>query len=72
MALTVVVVSVSNLVVFCELVKSEYALLKQCDSKCDWILETDQIVTLGLFHFIGSANCYTYTLHIHSAITGLG
>ena len=34
-------------------------------------LKTDQIVTLGLFHFIGSANGYTHTLHIHSAITRL-
>ena len=33
---------------------------------------TDQIVTLGLFHFIGPANSYTCTLHIHSAITGIG
>ena len=29
---------------------------------CDWILETVQIVTLGLFHFIGSANSYKHTL----------
>ena len=35
--------------------------------------KTDQIVTLGLFHFIGPANGYTHTLHIHhSAITRLG
>ena len=34
--------------------------------------KTDQIVTLGLFHFIGSANGYTCTLHINSVITGLG
>ena len=34
-------------------------------------LKTNQIVTLGLFHFIGSANGYTCTLHIHSAITRL-
>ena len=34
--------------------------------------KTDQIVTLGLFHFIGPANGYTCTLHIHSAITRLG
>ena len=33
---------------------------------------TDQIVTLGLFYFIGTANGYTCTLHIHSAITMLG
>ena len=34
--------------------------------------KTDQIVTLGLFHFIGPANGHTCTLHIHSAITRLG
>ena len=34
--------------------------------------KTDQIVTLGLFHFIDPANGYTYTLHIHSAITIAG
>ena len=34
--------------------------------------KTDQIVTLGIFHFIGPANCYTCTLHIHSAITRFG
>ena len=33
--------------------------------------KTSQIVTLGPFHFIGSVNGYTYTLCIHSAITGL-
>ena len=38
---------------------------------CDWILETDQIVTLGLFHYIGPANSYTHTLPIHSGITRL-
>ena len=32
-----------------------------------WKIE--QSVTLGLFHFIGPANGYTCTLHIHSAIT---
>ena len=41
-------------------------------SICDWILETDQIITLGLIYFIGPANGYTCTLHIHSAITRLG
>ena len=41
-------------------------------AKCDWILETNQIVTLGLFHFIGLANGYTHTLPIYSAITRLG
>ena len=34
--------------------------------------KTDQIVTLGLFLFIGPANGHTRTLHIHSAITRLG
>ena len=34
--------------------------------------KTDQIITLGLFHFIGPANGYTCTLHIQSAITRLG
>ena len=34
--------------------------------------KTDRIVTLGLFHLIGPANGYTYTLHIHSAIIRLG
>ena len=32
----------------------------------------DQIVTLGLSHFIGPSNGYTHTLHVHSAITKLG
>ena len=35
-----------------------------------WII--NQIITLGLFHFIGPANGYTCTLHIHSAINRLG
>ena len=34
--------------------------------------KTDQIITLGLIHFIGPANGHTHTLHIHSAITRLG
>ena len=34
--------------------------------------KTDQIVTLGLFHFIGQTNGYTRTLHIHSASINLG
>ena len=34
--------------------------------------KTDQIVILGLFHFIGPANGHTRILHIHSAITRLG
>ena len=34
--------------------------------------KTEQIVTLGLFHFIDPANGYTRTLHIHSTITRLG
>ena len=38
---------------------------------CDWILKNDQIVTLGLFHFIAQDNGCTSTLHIHSAITRL-
>ena len=42
------------------------------DNKYDWILETDQIVKLGLFNFIDPANGYTCTLHIHNAITRLG
>ena len=28
--------------------------------------KTDQLVTLGLFHFIGQANSYTHTLYTHS------
>ena len=35
-------------------------------------LETDLIVTLGLFHFIGPANDYTCALHIDNGITRLG
>ena len=34
--------------------------------------KTDRNVTLGLFHFIGPANAYTHTLHIHTAIIRLG
>ena len=34
--------------------------------------KTDQIVTLGLFHFTGPANGYTCTLHIHGDIIMLG
>ena len=34
--------------------------------------KTDWHVTLGLFHFIGPANGYTHTLHIHTAIVRLG
>ena len=30
--------------------------------------KTNQIVTLGVFHFIGPANSYTHMLSIHSAI----
>ena len=33
--------------------------------------KTDEIFTLGLFHFIGAANSYTHTLPTHSAITRL-
>ena len=31
--------------------------------------KTDQIVTLGLFHFVGPVNGYTHTLHIHNTYT---
>ena len=34
--------------------------------------KTYQIVTLGLFHFIGPANDYTHTPHIQISITRLG
>ena len=34
--------------------------------------KTNQIITLGLFHFIGPNNGYTRTLHIHSASIRLG
>ena len=34
--------------------------------------KTDQIVTLGLFHFVGLANGYMHTLPIHNAIIRLG
>ena len=36
--------------------------------------KTNQIITLGLFHFIGPANAYTllHYMHIHSAINRLG
>ena len=34
--------------------------------------KTNRIVTLGLFHFIGLADGYSCTLHIHSAIARLG
>ena len=37
-------------------------------SICDWILETDQIVMLGLFQFIGPADSYTHTVHVHCCI----
>ena len=37
-----------------------------------WISETEQIVTLGLFHLINPANTCTHALPIHSAITRLG
>ena len=32
--------------------------------------KTDQIVTLGLFHFIGPANSDTHTLPIYGALPG--
>ena len=54
-------------------------ILKVRTQKCtrvsciaSYLKKTDQIVTLGLFHFIWPANRYTCTLHIHSAITRLG
>ena len=31
---------------------------------CEWTWKTNQIVTLGLFHFIGQSNGYTHTLPI--------
>ena len=34
--------------------------------------KTDQIITLGLLHFIGHTNGYTRTLHIHSVSIRLG
>ena len=34
--------------------------------------KTNQIVALGLFHFISPANGYTHILAIHSAIIKLG
>ena len=43
-----------------------------CDTYVTGFWITYRIVTLGLFHFIGPANGYTCTLHIHSAITRLG
>ena len=49
--------------------------MKYFTSKIEYVTgfwKTDRIVTLGLFHFIGPANGYTCTLHIHSVITGLG
>ena len=46
--------------------------LKNKETVYDWILKTNWFVTLGLFHFIGPANGYTCTLHIHSVITRLG
>ena len=33
--------------------------------------KTERVITLGIFHFIGPANGYTCTLHIHNAITRL-
>ena len=52
--------------------QSKYVKLNTVAIYHDIICEkTDQIVTLGLFHFIGPANSYTHTLPIHSAITRL-
>ena len=62
--------------------KKKYQLLKQCYhsqksiqkaySYVTGFWKTDQIVTQDPFHFIGPANSYTCTLHIHSAIGRLG
>ena len=42
-----------------------------CCAYVTGFLKTDRIVTLGLLHFIGPANGYTCTLHIHNAILSL-
>ena len=42
------------------------------DNNVTGFWKTDQIATLGLFHFTGTANGHTRTLHIHSAITRFG
>ena len=45
--------------------------IKICCIHVNGYWKTNQIVTLGLCHFIGPANNYTHTLPIHSAITRL-
>ena len=45
--------------------------IKTCYKHVTGFWETNQVVTLGLFHFIGPANSYTHILPIHSAITRL-
>ena len=39
---------------------------------CVWILETNQIVTPGIFYFNDPVNRYTHIVLIHSVITKLG
>ena len=44
--------------------------LSKCENQVKWLYvtgywKTDQIVTLGLFHFIGPADSYTHTLPMH-------
>ena len=39
---------------------------------CDWILENRSNCHTGPIPFIGPANGYTHTLHIHTAIIRLG
>ena len=57
---------------------SSYSYVAQASSsgstvaKCDWILENRPNCHTRFIAFIGTANGYTHTLHIHSAITGLG
>ena len=49
----------------------ESPLLKAINIYVAGYWKTTQIVTLGLFHFIGPANRYTLVLPIHSANTRL-
>ena len=51
---------------------SHMEFMKAEDQYVTGFWKTDWIVTLGLFHFIGPANGYTCTLHIHITITRLG
>ena len=54
--------------------KPLHACIQNSTGSCLYITElwkTNQIVTLGLFHFIGLANSYIHTLSIHNAITRL-